>query len=160
NNIVKIIPDTNARQQPGNDLPDHVSSTSDEFVTQVVAVKSVSAAQLVPVLRPFMAQSGQMAAYPASNILILSDHASNINRLIRIIKRIDQEGDAAVEVIPLQNASAAEISRVVTSLYQQQGAEGGSATPLKLVADDRSNSVLISGDQSQRLRIKALIAHL
>jgi len=159
-NIIKIVPDANARQQPGNDLPDRVSSTSDEFVTQVVAVKSVSAAQLVPVLRPLMAQSGQMAAYPASNILILSDHAGNINRLIRIIKRIDQEGDAAVEVIPLQNASAAEISRVVTSLYQQQGAEGGGASPLKLVADDRSNSVLISGDQSQRLRIKALIAHL
>jgi general secretion pathway protein D len=159
-NIIKIVPDANARQLPGNDLPDRVSSTSDEFVTQVVAVKSVSAAQLVPVLRPLMAQSGQMAAYPASNILILSDRAANVNRLMRIIKRIDQEGDAAVEVVPLQNASAAEISRVVTSLYQQQAAENSSGSPLKLVADDRSNSVLISGDQSQRLRIKALIAHL
>jgi general secretion pathway protein D len=62
-------------------------------------------------------------------------------------------------VIPLQNASSAEIVRVINSLYQgQQAAEGGQAA--KVVADDRSNSVLVGGDQSQRLRIRALIAHL
>lgn len=158
-NAIKIIPDANARQLPSNDLSDRVSSTSDEFVTQVVAVKSVNAAQLVPILRPLMATSGQMAAYPASNILILSDRAANVSRLMKIINRIDREGDATVEVIPLQNASAAEITRIITGLYQQQAAEGG-ATSFKLVADDRSNSVLISGDQAQRLRIKTLIAHL
>jgi general secretion pathway protein D len=158
-NLIKIIPDQNARQLAGNDLPDRVSATSDEFVTQVIGVKSVSAAQLVPVLRPLMPQGALLAAHPASNLLILSDRASNVNRLIRIIRRIDQEGDASVEVVPLQNASAAEISRIITALYQQQGGEGGAQT-FKLAADDRSNSILISGDQSQRLRIKTLIAHL
>jgi general secretion pathway protein D len=159
-NVIKILPDANARQMPSNDLPDRVSSTSDELVTQVIAVKSVSAAQLVPILRPLIPQYGHLAAYPTSNILIISDRAANVNRIVRIIRRIDQEGDAAVEVIPLENASSAEIVRVVNALYQQQVAEGGGATTFKLVADERSNSIIVSGDQSQRLRIKTLIAHL
>jgi general secretion pathway protein D len=157
--IIKILPDANARQIPSVDLPDHVSSTSDEIVTQVIDVKNVSAAQLVPILRPLIPQYGQLAAYPASNILIISDRANNVNRIMRIIRRIDQVGDQDVEVIPLQNASSSEIVRVINSLYQgQQAAEGG--TPVKVVADDRSNSVLVGGDQNQRLRIRALIAHL
>ena len=157
--IIKILPDANARQIPSVDLPDHVSATSDEIVTQVVDVKNVSAAQLVPILRPLIPQYGQLAAYPASNILIISDRANNVNRIMRIIRRIDQVGDQDVEVIPLQNASSAEIVRVINSLYQgQQAAEGG--TPIKVVADDRSNSVLVGGDQNQRLRVRALIAHL
>ena len=128
-------------------------------MTQVVAVKSVPAAQLVQILRPLMAQTGHMAAHPGSHLLILSDRASNVNRLIRIIRRIDQEGDAAVEVVPLQNASAAEVSRIINAVYQQQGAEGG-AQSFKIAADERSNSILVSGEQAQRLRIKTLIAHL
>jgi general secretion pathway protein D len=157
--VIKILPDANARQIPSVDLPDHVSPTSDEIVTQVIDVKNVSAAQLVPILRPLIPQYGQLAAYPASNILIISDRANNVNRIIRIIRRIDQVGDQDVEVIPLQNASSAEIVRVINSLYQgQAAAEGGMAA--KVVADDRSNSVLVGGDQSQRLRIRALIAHL
>ncbi|MFI4880309.1 MAG: type II secretion system secretin GspD [Steroidobacterales bacterium] len=156
--IVKIIPDANARQMPGNDLPDHVSSTSDEFVTQVVDVRNVSASQLVPILRPMVPQYAHLVAYPAGNILIISDRASNVNRMIRIIRRIDQIGNADVDIVPLTNASAAEIVRVVNSLYQ--GAAAAEGANVKVVADERSNSVLIGGDQSQRLKIKALVAHL
>jgi general secretion pathway protein D len=159
--IIKIVPDANARQYPSNDLPDHVSSSSDEIVTQVIAVKSVNAAQLVPILRPLIPQYGHLAAYPASNILIISDRANNVNRIMRIIQRIDQVGDSDVEIVPLQNASATEIVRVINSLYQQQSAaEGGAATGFKLVADERSNSILLSGEKDARLRIRVLIAHL
>ncbi|HWM68053.1 MAG TPA: type II secretion system secretin GspD, partial [Steroidobacteraceae bacterium] len=158
-NIIKVLPDANARQIPSVDLPGQVSATSDEIVTQVVDVKNVSAAQLVPILRPMIPQYGHLAAYPASNILIISDRASNVNRMIRIIRRVDQVGDQSVEIVPLQNASSTDTVRVLNSLFQQAAAtEGGAA--VKVVADERSNSVLISGDQSQRLRIRALIAHL
>ena len=156
-NIVKIMPDTNAKTSPSVDLPDHVSSTSDEIVTQVLDVKNVSAAQLVPILRPMVPQYGSLVAYPAGNILVITDHASNVNRMIRIIHRIDQVGNQDPEIVPLTNASAAEIVRVVNSLYQGGTAEG---SIVKVVADERSNSVLISGQESQRLRIRALIAHL
>jgi general secretion pathway protein D len=159
--IIKIVPDANARQYPSNDLPDHVSSSSDEIVTQVIAVKSVNAAQLVPILRPLIPQYGHLAAYPASNILIISDRANNVNRIMRIIQRIDQVGDADVEIVPLQNASATEIVRVINSLYQQQAASAeGAASGFKLVADERSNSILLSGEKDARLRIKVLVAHL
>ena len=156
--VVKILPDANARQIPSIDLPDHVSATSDEIVTQVIDVKNVSAAQLVPILRPMIPQYGHLAAYPSSNILIISDRAGNVNRMMRIIRRIDQVANQDPEIVPLQNASASEIVRVVNSFYQGAAAIEGVA--VKVVADERSNSVLIGGDQAQRLRIRALIAHL
>jgi general secretion pathway protein D len=157
--IWKIIPDANARQVPANDLPERVSSSSDELVTQVVALKSVSAAQLVPILRPLIPQYGHLAAYPAANVLIISDRANNVNRMLRIIQRIDLSTDDEVDFIRLEHASAAEIVRVVNSLTQGAGAEAGGA-PVKLIADDRTNSVLISGEKSQRLRLRVLVAHL
>jgi len=157
-NVVKIVPDANARQMPGIELPDHVSSTSDEMVTEVIDVKNLSASQLVPILRPMVPQYAHLVAYPASNILIISDRASNVNRMMRIIRRIDQVGGQDVEIVPLTNASAAEIVRVVNSLYQ--GAAASEGASVKVVADERSNSVLLGGDQTQRLRIRALIAHL
>jgi general secretion pathway protein D len=159
---IKIIPDANARQVPANDLPGRVSATSDEIVTQVVAVRNVSAAQLVPILRPLIPQYGHLAAYPASNMLIISDRASNVNRLMRIIQRIDQQGDEAVDVVQLQHASAAEVVRIVNSLYTGAGAaaEGGGTPQVRIISDDRTNSVLISGEASQRLRLKTLVAHL
>jgi general secretion pathway protein D len=80
--------------------------------------------------------------------------------MMRIIRRIDQVGDQDVEVIPLQNSSAAEIVRVLNSLYQGAAAAAEGGTPMKVVADERSNSLLISGDQNQRLRVRTLIAHL
>src|ERR1700684_1027830 len=158
--VIKIIPDANARQYPSNDLPDKVSSSSDEIVTQVISVKNVNAAQLVPILRPLIPQYGHLAAYPASNILIISDRANNVNRLMRIIQRIDQVGDADVEIVPLQNASATEVVRVMNSLYQQQAANEGAALGFKVVADERSNSILLSGEKDTRLRMRVLIAHL
>ena len=157
--IVKILPNTNARQMPSVDLPRHVSPTSDEIVTQVIAVKNVSAAELVPILRPMIPEYGHLAAYPPSNILIISDRASNVYRMMQIIKRIDQVGNQDVDVMPLQNASAAQVVEVINQLYQgQAAAEMGRA--FKIVADERTNSVLISGDPAERLRIRALVAEL
>jgi general secretion pathway protein D len=158
--VIKIIPDANARQVPANDLPSRVSDSSDEIVTQVVAVKNVSAAQLVPILRPLIPQYGHLAAYPASNMLIISDRASNVNRMMRIIQRIDQTGDENIDVIPMQHASASEVVRIVNTLYTSAAAEGGGMPTVKMVADDRTNSVLVSGEASQRLRLKTLITHL
>ena len=156
-NVVKIVPDANMRQYAADDLPDHVSSTSDEMVTQVLAVRNISASQLVPVLRPLMPQNAQLSAVTGANILILSDRASNVNRMMRIIARIDQVGSSDIDVIPLQSATAADTARVLTTLLAQTGE---AANGVKIVADDRSNSILVSGDATLRLRIKTLVTHL
>jgi general secretion pathway protein D len=161
-NSIKIIPDANARQLPGQeDLPDRVNSKSDEFITQVITVRNVSAAQLVPVLRPLIPQYGHLVAYPPSNMLIISDRASNVSRMMRIIQRIDQGGDEEIDIVRLENASASEIVRVVNALNQGPGQQAEVASvSARLVADDRTNSVLISGEKAQRLRLKTLVTHL
>jgi general secretion pathway protein D len=157
--VIKIVPNTDARQLPANDLPNDVSATSDEIVTQIVTLKNVSAAQLVPMLRPLIPAYGHLAAYPGGNMLIISDRASNVNRIVRIIERMDEGGDEPIEVIPLHNASAADIVKIVNSLNQGQGAEAGGAL-VKVVADERTNSILLTGEKSQRLRLKALIVNM
>src|ERR1700678_2597 len=157
--VIKIIPNTDARQVPANDLPNNVSATSDEVVTQIVTVKNISAAQLVPLLRPLIPQYGHLAAYPSGNMLIISDRASNVSRIVRIVERMDESGDEPIEVIALHNASAADVVRDVNSLNQGQGAEGGGAA-VKIVADERTNSILLTGEKSQRLRLKALMINM
>jgi general secretion pathway protein D len=158
--VIKIIPNADQRVVPANDLPASVSATSDEIVTQIISMKNVSAAQLVPILRPLIPQYGQLAAYAAGNMLIISDRASNVSRIVRIVERMDESGDEPIEVIALHNASAADVVRIVNSLNQGgQGAEGAAAAA-KIVADDRTNSILLTGEKSQRLKLKALIINM
>jgi general secretion pathway protein D len=157
--VIKIVPNTDERQFPSIDLPDSVSSTSDALVTQVIPLKNLSAAQLVPLLRPLVPPYGHLAAYNAANMLIISDRAANVSRVVRIIQRMDEGGDEPVEVIQLHNASAADVVRIVNSLNQGQGAEGAGSLA-KVVADDRTNSVLLTGEKSQRLKLKALIINM
>ena len=155
--IIKIVPDAAARQYSGPLSTD--SASPDDIVTQVVAVQNVGAAQLVPILRPLIPQYGHLAAHPGSNMLIISDRAANVDRMLRIIRRIDQSNDEDIEVIRLEHASAAEVVRVLTALTQTPRADGVPVTT-SLVADARTNSVLIGGERSERLRLRALIAHL
>jgi len=158
-NLIKILPDANARQLPGSESEGFTGGRADDIVTQVISVRNVPAAQLVPILRPLIPQYGHLAAHPGSNMLIISDRAANVARMLRIIRRIDQEGDDEFEVIRLEHASAAEIVRIVNSLNQTAGANAPPST-LTVVADERTNSILISGDKGRRLRISVLIAHL
>jgi general secretion pathway protein D len=159
--VIKIVPNTDARQLPSIDLPNNVSATSDEMVTQIITMKNVSAAQLVPLLRPLIPQSGHLAAYPNGNMLIISDRASNVARIMKIIERMDESGDEPIEVIQLKNASATELVRTINQLNGGTAAGGGEGgTPVKVVADERTNSVLISGEKSLRLKAKALVLDL
>ncbi len=156
--LIKIVPDATARQYAGP-IGTLSSAGADDIVTQVVQVKNVGAAQLVPILRPLIPQYGHLAAHPGSNMLIISDRAANVNRMITIVRRIDQSSDEDIEVVRLAHASAAEIVRILTTLAQQPRADGVPVTT-SLVADARTNSVLIGGDKTERLRLRALIAHL
>ena len=159
--VIKILPDANARQQPGWEGAAEQNRRADDIVTRVVGVENVAAAQLVPILRPLIPQYGHLAAHPASNMLIISDRSANVDRIMSIIRRIDKSSDEEYEVIRLTNASAAETVRVVSSLQQAAGgteAAGGRRTTV--VADERTNSVLVSGDKADRLRLRTLIAHL
>ena len=162
--VIKIVPDVNAKQDGIPTANDRDPGRGDEMVTRVVQVDNVAAAQLVPILRPLVPQQGHLAAYPATNVLIISDRANNVERLLTIIRRIDQVSDSEIEVITLQYASAAEVVRVLTSLKRavptSKGAAGVAGDGQVLVADERTNSVLLSGDRASRLRMRAIISHL
>lgn len=161
--VIKIVPDVNAKQDGIPTASDSAPGRGDQMVTRVVQVDNVAAAQLVPILRPLVPQQGHLAAYPATNVLIISDRASNVERLLTIIRRIDQVSDSEIEVITLQHASATEVVRVLNSLNRAApGAGKAPAAAMKqvLVADERTNSVLLGGDRSMRLRMRAIISHL
>ncbi len=156
--LIKILPDATARQFPTS-FGTANAAGPDDLATQVIQVKNVGAAQLVPILRPLIPQYGHMVAHPGSNMLIISDRAANLARMVSIIRRIDMASNADIEVVALQNASATEIVRIMTALTQTQRADGAPVST-SLVADARTNSVLIGGDKSARLRLHTLIAHL
>lgn len=155
NNITKIVPEVNAKQDAIRNIR-NTPPDNDEFVTQVIEIKHVDAAQLVPILRPLVPQRGHLAAYPQSNVLVISDSAANIRRLKEIISSIDLSTGDEVEVVNLKHASASEVVRIVQQLATQDPKQKKE----NLIADDRSNSVLLSGNKADRLRLRALIAHL
>src|SRR5450759_1360059 len=114
--VIKIIPNTDARQLPSIDLPRDVSSSSDEIVTQIITMK--------------------------------------------IIERMDESGDEPIDVVPLHNASATEMVRTINQLNQGAGGAEAGGAAIKIVADERTNSVLISGEKSLKLKAKALVLSL
>ena len=152
--VVRIVPDATARVHPG--LAEETGG--DRIVTQVVQLANVGAAQLVPILRPLIPQYGHLAAHPGSNTLIIVDRGSNVDRMLNIIGRMDQSTDEEIEVIRLENASASEVVTMLGAL--EQGAVTEGIPPMQIAADDRTNSILLSGPTDRRLRYRALIAHL
>ncbi|MCB1554826.1 MAG: type II secretion system secretin GspD [Xanthomonadales bacterium] len=155
--MVKILPEAMAVQDGGTASTNRFGQ--DELITRILPVKHVSARELAELLRPLMPQQGHMQPHQNSNSILVTDRAGNIDRLAAIIARIDTASDAAVEVIALQHASADEVARTLSSLENNSNAAANAAA-VKLVADARTNSVLLSGDRSQRLRLRTLIAHL
>jgi len=155
--VIKIVPEVNAKQDSIPTVSNARFSDGDGIVTEVIKIKNVDAAQLVPILRPLVPQRGHLAAYPASNVIIISDSAANISRLSRIIRRIDLAVNDEIEVIALQHATASEVVRVITQLNRADPKKKSKQT---IVADDRTNSILLGGDRSARLRLRAIISHM
>ncbi len=155
--LIKIVPNSKAKQDT---IPTGVQSSGNQMVTQVIQVKNVNAGQLTRILRPLMPQHAHLAAYNATNTLVITDRANNVKRLMKIINRIDRVSDAEVDIVTLQHASSAEVVRILNSL-QRFSSKGKSArNKVRLAADQRTNSVLLSGEKSARIRMRAIITHM
>jgi len=159
-NAIKIIPDATAKQSSAPSTPAS-RNPGDQLITRVLSINHINAAQLVPILRPLVAQQGHLAAYPTTNVLIISDRASNILRIDRIIAQMDKQIDSDIEIIQLKHAFAAEVVRLLTGLNlaapdQKNPAGGG----IKINADERTNSILLIGERTERLKYRAIIADL
>jgi general secretion pathway protein D len=157
--MIKIVPETTAQQDGSTGVNGLGARAADELVTEIVPVKHVSAAELVPILRPLMPQGGQLIAHASSNSLVVSDRAGNVQRLADIIQRIDTVSDAEVEMIPLRHANASEMARTLTMLGDDKTAQANGENA-RVFADTRTNSILLAGAKNGRLKMRALIAHL
>jgi len=152
--LTKIVPDFAAKQGPVP-LLETGTEARDQLVSQVIPIKNVPADPLVQILRPMVPQEGQLASNPASNSLLVTDRVANIQRLIEIIKLIDVPDSEEVDLIPLKQASASDVVQTLSPLQQARGASG-----TQLISDDRTNSILVSGNQAFRNRVRNLIAKL
>ena len=162
-NVIKIVPAAGAKQENVPTVDRRSRVEPDQIVTRVIQVQNVSAAQVVPILRPLIPPQGHLAAYTPTNVLIISDSAANVERIASIIARVDLASNEEVEIVPLRHASATDIVRVLTALEQSRTKADPAAAagaPPRMVADERTNSILLSGDKASRLRLRTLISHL
>ena len=164
-NLIKVVPSNQAKQQPVPVIGEKEEKSlnkstrnSDELITRVIRVEHVPAAMLVPILRPLVPSTGQLQAYGPSNTILISDRAANIERLIKVIKRMDRADDEELEVVPLKYASAKDLAATIQKL--QQSNIKGAPTKNKISADERTNSLLLSGDKSSRQQVRKIIAKL
>jgi general secretion pathway protein D len=158
--VVRVIPNKNARSSP----VDVISGTSDinaEYVTQVIRLDNVSAAKLIPVLRPLVPQQAHMAAYAPSNAIIISDIRANIDRMEKIIASMDQSAVKETEIIKLRYGVSTDVVEMLKTLEKSRAGEGADASKeATLVADKRTNSVVVTADELSIERIKSLIDYL
>ena len=159
---IKIVPKINARVSGAVTEISHAQSAGDAIVTQVMAVKHVPAVQIVPVIRPLLPQEAHLAAYLPTNMLILSDTARNAKRVWDMVRRIDQPLDQSLEIVQLKHASAQEVVGIINSLGLNPNIATGEATAKTqiVIADQRTNSIILNAGAELLPRLRALIAHL
>jgi general secretion pathway protein D len=159
-NIVKIIPNITVKQDGDVSELRSSSQNGDEQLTRIVQLRHLDAAVVVQSLMPLMPQYAFMAAVPESNTIILSDTAANVNRLAMIIKQIDKSNVQQIEIINLRYANSADLIQPLNTLIASTNAGKTNPGGPPLVADERSNSIIIGGDPDLRLQLRALIANL
>ncbi len=164
NGILKIEKSADARKANVPVVLEDDQVSGDMMITRVVRVKNVSVQELGPVVRQFSDQKGgsHVAQYTASNVMMLTGHAATVNRLVKVIKLVDKAGDKAVDIVKLQYATASDVVSVVETIYKPAGAKNTVPAFLipKVVADERTNSIIISGEGQARERAIELIQRL
>ncbi len=159
--VVRVIQSKDARSAAVSVRDPANGESNDEYVTQVIRLDNISAAKLIPVLRPLVPQQAHMAAYAPSNAIIISDVGANIDRIRDIIERMDRSAIQQTDIVKLRYAVADEVVRMLDELNKSEAKQSGGNEPeMLLVADSRTNSVLVNGDELERARIRKLIAHL
>ncbi|MCO1335120.1 type II secretion system secretin GspD [Microbulbifer sp. OS29] len=157
----KVVPDALAKQQAIPVADENTRAPAESLVVRTVRVENISASQLIAMLRPLIPQTGHLAAYADTNTLIIADRAANIDQIIRLVKQLDRAGAIDIEVVPLMFASAKEVKQVLTDLLQSSGGKAGKEVqPLRISVDERSNSILLTGDPVTRQQIKTVIGRL
>ncbi|MEC7816463.1 MAG: type II secretion system secretin GspD [Pseudomonadota bacterium] len=160
--VIKIIQQVDAKQSA--EILDRFPETpSEQLITKVIQVDNANALELVPILRPLVAKYGHLAGVAAANALIVSDHASNISRIEQIVRELDSPSKYEVEVIQLQEAWVGDMVELLQELAPAELGQGGGenvARKYSVTADQRSNRLILRGDETFRDKMRGLIRQL
>jgi general secretion pathway protein D len=151
----KILPQSSSK----NSSAKLTSVANDALVTTVIPIKNVAASQMIAILRPVISRHGHIAAYAASNTILVIDTNSNIERLKTIIKQLDIEIDDDYELIPIEHASVDEIAKIIKSLLPNS-AKSKLANPLTIAVDKNNNQLIVGGAPAKRLKVRFLVKEL
>lgn len=174
-NVIKIVSLKDASQSP---IPTHVDTTpyTDSFITRLISLENISAIQMSDAIKPLISKEGNLFAYPDTNTMILTDSGTNIDRLMKIIKELDQEGPQQImEIIPIRNALASDIAKMVQDLFEQEKSKTTSRTRRtsksasqleelqdvsKIIPDERTNSIIVLASKRAIEKVRNIIAKL
>ncbi len=176
-NLSKVVPEAEAKLQSGPvNIGRQPNASGDQVVTQIFRLNYESATNLVPVLRPLIAPNNTINAYPSNNSLVITDYASNLQRIARIIATLDNPATRQVEVVHVKHAIASDVAVAVNHLLggggsAPGGGQGGAqaAGPgandpgqrVIVLADPRTNSILVRASSAANIRLaKSLINDL
>ncbi|EOW2670413.1 TPA: type II secretion system secretin GspD [Acinetobacter baumannii] len=158
-NTIKLVPDSNVKNS-GIPYDSRNRVRGDQIVTRVIWLENTNPNDLIPALRPLMPQFAHMAAIAGTNALIVSDRAANIYQLENIIRNLDGTGQNDIEAITLQSSQAEEIITQLEAMSATGASKDFSGARIRIIADNRTNRILIKGDPQTRKRIRHMIEML
>ncbi|PTV53639.1 type II secretion system secretin GspD [Acinetobacter seifertii] len=158
-NTIKLVPDSNVKNS-GIPYDSRNKVRGDQIVTRVIWLENTNPNDLIPALRPLMPQFAHMAAIAGTNALIVSDRAANIYQLENIIRNLDGTGQNDIEAINLQSSQAEEIITQLEAMSATGASKDFNGARIRIIADNRTNRILVKGDPGTRKRIRHMIEML
>ena len=158
-NTIKLVPDSNAKNS-GIPYDARKRASGDQIVTRVIWLQNTNPNDLIPALRPLMPQFAHLAAVAGTNALIVSDRATNIYQLENIIRNLDGTGQNDIEAITLQSSQAEEIIGLLETMSATGTSKDFIGARVRIIADNRTNRILIKGDPDSRKRLRHTIEML
>ncbi|OEY65119.1 type II secretion system secretin GspD [Marinobacter sp. X15-166B] len=160
--VIKVVQQVDAKQA-AESLGRFTTIPSEQLITRVIQVDNANALELVPILRPLVAKYGHLAGVAGANALIISDHLANIQRMEQIVRDLDRPAKYEVEVLQLQEAWVGDMVVLLQELAPAELGSGGGADASRkysVTADERSNRLILRGDQPFRDKMRSLIRKL
>ncbi|MDP0588562.1 MAG: type II secretion system secretin GspD [Candidatus Endonucleobacter bathymodioli] len=152
--VLNIVPSTTAKTVGQEKDKGH----SSIMTTRVIELHSVSAIEVIPIIRPLIAQYGHAAASASSNAVIVSDLEDNVDRISNLIKELDDTSNNDYEVIQLQHAWVGDVAKIIQETLHI--GKGQFPSGLQVISDERSNRLIIKGNASKRTRVRKLVVTL
>lgn len=161
NGMYRVVSEADAKLQGNTVMSGSVAPTGDQVITRVFRLSYESANNLLPVLRPLVSPNNSINAYPGNNTIVVTDFASNIQRIAKLIETIDAPTTSEVQTIKLQFAIAMDIAAILNKIMDTGGTGADPSLKTMILAEPRSNSILVRGSSADRIRqVRILIARL